>query len=54
MRFPARAPAQALLESNKGQPNLAHRRFRAPFLGISSRPRTTSHIGAAKQAADAK
>jgi hypothetical protein len=31
---------------NKGQPNLVHRRFRGPFLGISSRPRTTSHIGA--------
>jgi len=34
---------------NKGQPNLAHRRLRTPRLGISSRPRTTSHIGAANK-----
>jgi hypothetical protein len=40
---------KGILGLNKGQPTLVHRRFRAPFLGISSRPRTTSHIGAANK-----
>ncbi len=39
-------PLQALLGRTTEQPNLAHCRLRGPFLGISSRPRTTLHIGA--------
>ena len=42
-------PLRQLLGRTTEQPNLAHRRFRGPFLGISSRPRTTSHIGAANK-----